>query len=221
MQNGIAQATRMTSGWGLKFFDYDNDGNLDLFLVNGNPDDLIESLHPGVTYREPALLFHNNGGRLQDVSAESGPFFRRPVSARGLAIGDFDNDGAIDVLISLNDERPVLLRNKAGTQNHWLGLKLVGRKSNPDAVGARITYQSGDLKRTLTKVGGGSYLSSHDPRVVLGLGNRARLDSIEIQWPRPSGLVQRLFGLPIDRYIKVIEGEQTWSECPVSTRIVS
>jgi hypothetical protein len=209
-KNGIAQATRMMSGWGLKFFDYDNDGNLDLFLANGNPDDLIESLHPGVKYREPALLFHNSGTRLQDVSPQSGPFFSKLISGRGMAIGDFDNDGAVDVLISVNDDHPILLRNKAAGQNHWLGIKLIGRKGNPDAVGARITYQSGDLKRTVTKVGGGSYLSSHDPRVVLGIGNRPRVDSVEIRWPRPSEMVQRLTDLPIDRYITVVEGEQKW-----------
>jgi hypothetical protein len=198
------------SGWGLKFFDYDNDGNLDLFLANGNPDDLIEGLHPGVTYREPALLFHNTGKRLQDVSGESGPFFRKAISARGMAIGDFDNDGAIDVLISVNDDSPILLRNKAGTRSHWLGIKLVGKKSNPEGVGAHITYQSGDLRRTTTKVAGGSYLSSHDPRIVLGFGDRPKIDWIEIRWPEPSGLVQRLSDLPAGRYITVIEGEQRW-----------
>jgi hypothetical protein len=114
MQTGIAQATRLMSGWGLKFFDYDNDGNLDLFLANGNPDDLIESLHPGVSYREPCLLFHNTGKSFQNVTSQSGPFFTRPLSSRGLAIGDFNNDGAVDVLIAVNDDRPVLLRNKAG-----------------------------------------------------------------------------------------------------------
>src|SRR5437868_3875471 len=201
---GIGAATRLMSGWGLKFFDYDNDGNLDLFLANGNPDDLIESLHPGVSYREPALLFHNTGTRLENISATSGPFFSKPLSARGMAIGDFDNDGASDVLISVNDDNPVLLRNTIGAQNHWLGITLVGRKSNPDGVGARITYQSGDLIRTLTKVGGGSYLSSHDPRVLLGLSNRQRIDWVEIRWPKPSGLVQRVTNLPIDRYITIV-----------------
>jgi len=210
LQHGIGQATRLMSGWGLKFFDYDNDGNLDLFLANGNPDDLIESLHPGVSYREPALLFHNTGTRLENISATSGPFFSKPLSARGMAIGDFDNDGASDVLISVNDDNPVLLRNTIGAQNHWLGITLVGRKSNPDGVGARITYQSGDLIRTLTKVGGGSYLSSHDPRVLLGLSNRQRIDWVEIRWPKPSGLVQRVTNLPIDRYITIVEGEQKW-----------
>jgi hypothetical protein len=210
-QNGIAQATRLMSGWGLKFFDYDNDGNLDLFLANGNPDDLIESLHPGVSYREPCLLFHNNGKMFRDVSAQSGPFFTRPLSARGLAIGDFDNDGAVDVLIAVNDDRPVLLRNRAAAGKHWLGVRLVGKKCNPDAVGARISWQAGDLKRSAMKVAGGSYLSSHDPRVVLGLGTRPRLDWLEIRWPQPSGAVERFTSLPLDRYITIVEGAKKWT----------
>jgi hypothetical protein len=209
-QSGIAQATRLMSGWGLKFFDYDNDGNLDLFLANGNPDDLIESLHPGVSYHEPCLLFHNDGKKFQNVSTQSGPFFSKPLSARGLAIGDFDNDGAIDVLINVNDDSPVLLRNKAGQQNHWLGLRLIGRKANPDAIGARISYQAGDLRRSASRVGGGSYLSSHDPRIVLGLGQHEKIDVLEIKWPQPSGLVQRFTNLPIDRYLTIVEGEEKW-----------
>ncbi|MBV8475481.1 MAG: CRTAC1 family protein, partial [Acidobacteria bacterium] len=209
-QSGVAQATRLMSGWGLKFFDYDNDGNLDLFLANGNPDDLIESLHPGVGYHEPSLLFHNSGRAFENVSSQSGPFFQKPLSARGLAIGDFDNDGGVDVLVAVNDDNPILLRNQVGRQNHWLGLYLRGRKSNPDAVGARISYQAGDLKRSRMKVGGGSYLSAHDPRMVLGLGQREKVDILEVKWPQPSGLVQRFTNVPVDRYISLVEGEVKW-----------
>jgi len=211
MQTGIAQATRLMSGWGLKFFDYDNDGNQDLFLANGNPDDLVESLHPGVSYREPCLLFHSAGKGFQNVSSQSGPFFSRPLSSRGLAIGDFDNDGAVDVLIAVNDDHPVLLRNKVGARNHWLGLRLIGKKSNPDAVGARISWQAGDLKRSRMKVAGGSYLSSHDPRVVLGLGTHSRMDWLEIRWPQPSGAVERFINLPVNRYITITEGTNKWT----------
>ncbi len=209
-QTGVGAATRLMSGWGLKFFDYDNDGNLDLFLANGNPDDLIESLHPGVTYKEPPILMHNTGRSFENVSARSGPIFATPISARGMATGDFDNDGAVDVLISVNGGPPVLLRNHAGKQNHWLGVNLVGKKSNPDAIGARVAYQSGDLKRSRMKVGGGSYLSSHDPRMVLGIGVRPKIDWLEVKWPQPSGLVERFTNLPIDRYITIVEGQGKW-----------
>jgi len=207
---GIGMATRLMSGWGLKFFDYDNDGNLDLLLANGNPDDLIESLHSQVKYQEPLMLFHNTGKNFQNVSAQSGPVFAKPLSARGMAIGDFDNDGGIDVLVAVNDGAPVLLRNTIGSQNHWLGINLVGTKSNPDAVGARITYQSGDLKQQRMKVGGGSFLSSHDPRMVLGLGKRTKIDWLEIQWPQPSGKIERISELPIDRYVTIVEGTGKW-----------
>jgi enediyne biosynthesis protein E4 len=207
---GIGMATRLMSGWGLKFFDYDNDGNLDLFLANGNPDDLIESLHRQVKYQEPLMLFHNTGKDFQNVSAQSGPVFAKPLSARGMAIGDFDNDGGIDVLVSVNDAAPVLLRNAVGSQNHWLGINLVGARSNADAIGARITYQSGDLKQQRMKVGGGSFLSSHDPRFVLGIGKRTKVDWLEIQWPQPSGKIERITQLPIDRYITIVEGAGKW-----------
>jgi hypothetical protein len=132
------------------------------------------------------------------------------MSSRGLAIGDFDNDGAVDVLISVNNGAPVLLKNTAAVGNHWLGVRLIGKKSNPDAVGARVTYQSGDLKRSRMKVGGGSYLSSHDPRLVLGIGKRPKLDWLEIKWPQPSGAVERFTDLPIDRYITIEEGTGKW-----------
>jgi hypothetical protein len=207
---GIANASKLMSGWGLKFFDYDNDGNLDLMIANGHPDDLIEKIYDNVKYREPLLLFRNSEGKLKNVSAESGPPFSRPLSARGFAIGDFNNDGAVDVLIACNNEAPLLLRNNAGIQNHWLGLKLIGKKANIDAIGARITYQASDLKRSRMKVGGGSYLSSHDPRLVLGIGQRTKIDWLEITWPQPSGLKQRFTHLPIDRYITIHEGQEQW-----------
>jgi hypothetical protein len=207
---GVAKATKFMSGWGLKFFDYDNDGNLDLILANGNPDDLINLLHGEVTFEEPLMLFHNTGKSFENVSAKSGPIFATPMSARGLALGDFNNDGAVDVLISINNGAPLLLRNNAGRQNHWLGVRLIGKKSNPDAIGATITYQAGDLKRRRVKVGGGSYLSYHDPRMVLGLGKHEKIDCLEVKWPLPGGGTQRFKDLPIDRYITIVEGEEKW-----------
>jgi enediyne biosynthesis protein E4 len=207
---GVGRASQMMSGWGVKFFDYDNDGNLDLFVVNGHPDDLIDKIKPGVTYSEPLLLFQNAGSGFKNISAESGPVFSRQLSARGMALGDFDNDGAVDVLISVNNGAPVLLRNNARKQNNWIGVKLVGKKSNPDAVGARVTYQAGDLRRHQMEVGGGSYLSSHDPRMVLGLGKREKIDWLEVKWPEPGGTTQRFTSLPINRYITIVEGQEKW-----------
>jgi hypothetical protein len=204
--NGIAEATRTMSGWGLRFFDYDNDGDLDLFIANGHPDDQIEIHSGSVTYREPLLLFHNEAGALKNISASAGPIFHEPLAARGLALGDFDNDGAVDVLISTNNGAPVLLRNEAAKANHWLGIKLIGRKANIDAIGARVTWRAGSLKRSRLKSGGGSYQSSHDPRMVLGIGANKKIDQLEIRWPAPSTRVDTFTELPIDRYITIVEG---------------
>jgi hypothetical protein len=210
LPTGIGTATRLLSGWGLKFFDYDNDGDLDLLLCNGHPDDRIDKRVEGVKFLEPMLLFHNTGKGFENVSQRSGPVFSRPLSGRGMALGDFDNDGSVDVLVAQNNAEPILLRNNIGRQNHWLGVRLIGKKANVDAVGARISYQSGDLKRHQFKVGGGSYLSSHDPRMVLGLGQRNKIDWLEIQWPQPSGKMERFTDLPVDRYITIVEGEGRW-----------
>jgi hypothetical protein len=204
---GLGRLTRLMSGWGLKFFDYDNDGNVDLFIANGHPDDKIEEHSSHVMYKEPLLLFHNNGrGGLDNMSAAAGPAFTQTFAARGMAIGDFNNDGALDVLVAVNGGAPVLLKNVAAAENHWLGIRLVGKKANPDAIGAKLSWQAGDLKRTRLKVGGGSYLSSHDPREVLGIGKRTKIDKLEIRWPQPSGRVETFTDLPIDRYITIVEG---------------
>ena len=204
---GIAAITRLMSGWGLKFFDYDNDGNLDLLIANGHPDDKIEEHSSNVRYREKLLLFHNEGGRLRNVSPSGGPVFAERFAARGLATGDFNNDGAVDVLIAVNGGAPLLLKNVAAGDNHWLGLRFKGKRCNPDAIGARITWKAGDLKRSRLKTGGGSFLSSHDPREVLGLGGHTRVDRLEIRWPQPSGRVEVFSNLGVDRYLQVTEGE--------------
>ncbi|HEY1272381.1 MAG TPA: CRTAC1 family protein [Terriglobales bacterium] len=210
MPLGIGMPTRSMSGWGLKFFDYDNDGNLDLILANGHPDDHVEEIYSGVKYQEPLLLFQNTGGRFKNVSPDSGPVFAKSFAARGLAVGDINNDGAVDVLINVNDGAPVLLRNNVGKENHWLGVHLVGKKSNPDAIGARVSYQAGDMQRNRMKVGGGSFLSSHDPRMVLGIGQRKKMDWVEVKWPQPGGGVERFTDLPIDRYVRIVEGAGKW-----------
>ena len=203
--NGIGRATRLLSGWGLKFFDYDNDGAMDLILANGHPDDMIESYSPAVKYKEPLLLFHQDKGRFNNVSSTAGPAFTRDWPARGLAVGDYNNDGRLDVLIGNNGGAPLLLRNHAGSGNHWLGLKLEGVKCNRDAIGANIRWSGNGVVRSRLKNGGGSYLSSHDPREVLGVGTTPKIDWIEITWPQPSSTVQLIDNPPIDRYISVKE----------------
>jgi enediyne biosynthesis protein E4 len=204
--NNVAQSTRLLSGWGLKFFDYDNDGSIDLLLSNGHPDDMIENYSAQVKYKEPLLLFHQENGKLRNVSSEAGPAFGKSYPARGLAVGDFNNDGLLDVLIATNGGAPVLLKNQAGPGNHWLGLKLEGVKCNRDAIGAKIRWSAGGLVRSRLKNNGGSYLSSHDPREVLGAGKSAKIDWVEITWPKPSGKMQKIENPAMDRYITVKEG---------------
>ena len=207
--NGIGRVTRLMSGWGVKYFDFDNDGSVDLFLANGHPDDKIEVHSTEVKYYEPMLLFRGNGKRFQDVSATSGPAFSQAYASRGMAVGDFNNDGALDVLVGINNGAPLLLKNNAGRRNHWVGIKLIAKQSNPDGIGAQITWQAGDLKRSIYKTGGGSYLAAHDPRVVLGIGGRRRIDWVQVKWPLPSGRIERFTDVPVDQYTNLVEGRGT------------
>ena len=204
--NTVAQSTRLLSGWGLRFFDFDNDGLTDLLLANGHPDDMIEMYSQQVKYKEPLVLFQNQGGKLRNISATAGPVFSKPFPARGLATGDYNNDGRIDVLIGNCNLAPLLLKNNAGEGNAWLGLSLQGKTCNRDAIGARIRWSADGVVRSRLKTSGGSYLSSHDPREVLGLGRATRLDWIEIRWPGPSTFTERFTGLELGKYHRVIEG---------------
>jgi enediyne biosynthesis protein E4 len=206
--HGVARDTKLLSGWGLKYFDYDNDGLVDLILANGHPDDMIDLYSMQVKYKEPMLLYHQGEDhKLHDVSAKAGSAFQKYFAARGLAVGDYDNDGAIDVLIGINGDAPVLLKNNAAKGNNWLGLKLEGATCNRDAIGARIRWKAGGKVFERLKNNGGSYLSSHDPREVLGLGAAAQVDELEIHWPAPSKRVEKLSNLAPNRYIHIIEGK--------------
>jgi hypothetical protein len=205
---GLSEATRLSSGWGLKFFDVDNDGRVDLFLGNGHPDDTITQRAREVQYRQAPMLFMHDGRRLRNVSAQAGPIFERPLSVRGLAVGDTTNDGRLDVLLGINGGQPVLLRNTT-SGNNWAGVKLQGVRANRDAVGARITWSAGGTRRSRLKTAGGSYLSSHDPREVLGIGTATTLDWVEVAWPTPSQLVERFRDVRTGAYSTLKEGTGT------------
>lgn len=195
---GLGQVALLFSGFGVRFTDYDNDGDLDLFIANGHPLDNIHLFRDNVTWDERPFAHDNIGGRFVDVSDERGEAMKKRYSGRGLAMGDYDNDGDEDFLIVQNGRPPVLLRNEGGSQNNWVGLQLSGTASNRDGVGARITLTAGDLKVVRQIVGGSSYLSAHDPRLIIGIGERRKVDSIEIRWP--SGAVDKIKDVNINRY---------------------
>jgi hypothetical protein len=168
---------------------------------------MVEVDSPGVSYLEPLLLFHNNGKKFENVSATAGSAFQKQWSARGLAIGDFDNDGGLDILINNNGAAPLLLHNDVGRRNNWVGIRLIGRRCNIDAVGAWVRWGFNGEKRSRLKTAGGSFLSSHDPRMVLGIGQAKSLDFLEVQWPKPSGTTERFTAVPINRYVTIEEGK--------------
>jgi hypothetical protein len=202
----LAGATRSDVGWGTHFLDYDNDGLLDLMIVNGHVIEMIEQLRAEVKYKEQPLLLHNSGNAVfENVSAQAGPAFSQAYLARGLAIGDWDNDGAPDAIFTCIGDRPVLLQNNVGRKNSWIGIRLVGVKSNRDAIGAKVTLRVADRKLVRWVTGGASYLSSHDKRVLFGLGNVSASHRMEIEILWPSGRTQTATALEINRYHQITE----------------
>lgn len=202
--SGLGRISLLSSGWGVRFLDYDNDGWKDLFLVQGHVLDTIELTSPHLRYRQPPLIARNEGGRFKDVSAGAGDVFKTEWAARGLAIGDIDDDGDLDIVVSTLDDRGRVLRNEGGNRGHWVELRLVGRRSNRDGIGAevRVTTASGAIRHATARTAGG-YLSAGDRRVHLGLGAEKGVRSIEIRWP--SGTLQRLNDVAVDQILTVTE----------------
>jgi hypothetical protein len=201
----ISYATYHISTFGTRFMDYDNDGWGDLFLANGHVLDNIERYHADTKYAEPKMMFRNTGrGVFENVSDQLGSDFRSPRVSRGAAIGDFDNDGDLDILINNCGQAPQLLRNDGGNGNHWLEIFLIGTKSNRDGVGARVKVTAGDRVLYEQRKGGMSYQSAQDPRLHFGLGERPSADAIEIVWP--SGMITRLAGIKADQIVAIKEG---------------
>jgi enediyne biosynthesis protein E4 len=200
---GIGGMTLLHSGWGIHFLDYDNDGRKDLLVAQGHDLDTIQLNYPQLRYKEPMLLAHNTGKRFVDVSSQSGDVFHQAWAGRGLAVGDIDNDGRIDAVVTTNDGPAYLLRNETPTSNHWITLTLVGHRSNRDGIGAeiKITTSLGPQYNIVSTAG--SYLSSSDRRAHFGLGSDTTVKTIEIHWP--SGIVQTLNDIPADQILKIDE----------------
>jgi hypothetical protein len=205
VESNLARYTKHYVGWGVRLLDFDNDGNLDLFTVNGHLHETIARSNSSVAYREPPLLLANDGsGHFTRV--EGLPVGTSGYLGRGMAAGDYDNDGAVDVVFMSLNESPVLLHNEAANGRRWLGVRLTGTASNRDAIGAKLTLKVG--QRTLTRwiTGGGSFLASHDRRVVFGLGSQTTVGELVVRWP--SGRVQQINDLAAGRYHEIIEPRQ-------------
>jgi len=200
---GLGQITLTHSGWGVRFLDYDNDGWKDLLIAQGHDLDTIELNYPNLRYREPILLARNTGKNFVDVSAHMGGVFRQAWVARGMAIGDLDNDGHVDAVITTNDGPVHVLHNETPGSNHWLLLKLVGHTSNRDAIGAEVTLVTAAGAQYATVSTASSYLSSSDKRVHFGLGQETSAQRIEIRWP--SGIRQIIKDVRGDQILQVDE----------------
>jgi hypothetical protein len=206
LTTGLGAISLLHSGWGVRFMDYDNDGWKDLFLVQSHVMDTIQVLEPHLRYREPPLLLWNDRGKtFVDVSARSGEVFQQSWAARGLAIGDIDNDGKLDVVVTENDGPAWILHNETPTHNHWITFKLVGVKSNRDGIGAQIKITTAGCDQYATVTTAGSYQSSSDKRVHFGLGSAKAVTEAEIRWP--SGIRQVLKNLPADQILTVTEAD--------------
>jgi hypothetical protein len=199
---GLAHNTRYV-GWGCGFFDFDNDGWKDLLLVNGHVFPEVDRLNTAVRYKNPMILYHNNGkGSFDDVSGRAGPALQELHVSRGAAFGDIDNDGAVEIVINNQNERPTLLKTAAGS-NHWIVLKLTGTKSNRSAIGARVRLTASGRTQIDEVRSGGSYLSQSDLRLHFGLGASTEAARIEIDWP--SGARQTLEHVKADRVLTIRE----------------
>jgi hypothetical protein len=196
----VAEVALPLVGWGTKFFDYDNDGWADLFVANGHVYPQLEN------YRQRKLLHHNNrDGTFTEVAEATGAPLAEKRVGRGVAFGDIDNDGDVDLVVGDLDGPPQLLRNDGGNANNSVLVRTVGVKANRDGIGARVKIVSGDLVQIDEVRSGGSYISQSDLRLHFGLGARTKIDLIEVRWP--GGAVDKITGAPVNKILTVREGQ--------------
>jgi enediyne biosynthesis protein E4 len=209
---GLALNTQYL-GWGAMFLDVDNDGWPDILAVNGHVYPEVDTAHLGATYREPRVLYWNQGnGKFKDISKLSGPGITEPMSSRGLAVGDLWNDGRESAVVNNMDEKPLLLVNLAANSNHWIGVILQGTKSNRDGIGARVTVSAGGRAWVQEERSGSSYISNNDLRLHFGLGSASAIQFIDVVWP--SGLDERFAGGASNRFLTLVEGKGTPQKAP-------
>jgi len=193
-------------GWGTTFLDVDNDGWLDILAVNGHVYPEVDTAHLGSNYREPRILYWNQGnGKFKDLSKVSGPGITEPMSSRGMAVGDLWNDGRESAIVNNIDEKPLLLVNLATNSNYWIGVILQGTQSNRDGIGARVTVSAGGRVWVQEERSGSSYISNGDLRLHYGLGSASAVQFIDVVWP--SGRYERFGGGLSDRFFTLVEGK--------------
>ncbi len=205
--SGLEQPTLPFVGFSPLFLDYDNDGYLDMFCANGHPQDVIGILTDHETYAQRDQLFRHNGdSSYMDVSETAGSYFTEPLVGRAAAMADYDNDGDTDIVIMNSNQRAVLLRNDGGNLKNWVGLKLVGTRSNRDGIGAKVRLVAGGVTQIREVKSGSSYASGSDMRFLFGLGANQHVEKINIVWQ--SGVRQELEAVSINQYLTIVELEK-------------
>jgi hypothetical protein len=213
--SGIAQGTRRYVGWGDAFVDFDNDGWLDYFVVNGHVYPQVDGAHQDVKYREPKLLFENQrDGTFKNISKEAGPTIQIPQVSRGMAVGDLFNDGHLEAVVENLVGEPMILRPEGGPPNHWISFQLEGVKCNRLALNARVRAFAGDMVQLGEVMSGGSYLSQSDLRIHFGLGKHETVEKAEILWP--DGKTETLTHLSADQFYLIREGAGVISSTPAA-----
>jgi hypothetical protein len=202
---GLTRLTMAHSGWGLQALDTNNHGWKDLIVAQGHVNVDIQKDNPQLHYLEPPMLLRNTGSGFEDISARLGDAASMTMAGRGVAVGDLDNDGLVDVVIASNDGRAYVLHNQSKTSHHWVTLQLVGGPSNRDAIGAEIRIATAKAQQMATVTTGGSYQSSSDKRVHFGLGDEDAVQSVQIRWH--SGATETLHLAAVDRYYTITEGK--------------